>query len=98
MLDTSSKSPPDVVGWDIVATFDNSLPHPTDRFTHIRNPDEVQLDLIASLLRVFENVNVGSPAECRFKRECLLSIYQLAQLAQKKFSGFECDGFGLEWR
>ena len=62
-------------------------------FAYIGNPNEVQLDLVADLLRVLENLHVGSPAKCRFKRKGFASVDQFAQFAQQKFPGFECDGF-----
>ncbi len=74
MLNTSPESAPDVVGWNIVAAFDDSLADTTNRLAHIGNPNEMQLDPIATLLRLFEDSHVRFSAQCRFKRECFLSI------------------------
>ena len=60
VLNASRESPPNVIGRNIVSAFDDSLPHATDGFAHIRDPDEVQLDLITALLRLFEHEVRGS--------------------------------------
>ena len=54
-MNASIKSPPNIVYRDIVSTFDDSLANASDRFAHIRNPDEMQLDRVAVLLRLLEN-------------------------------------------
>jgi hypothetical protein len=78
----SSESPADVVGWDIVPTFDDSLADATDRFAGMGNPDEMQFNCAATLLRIFEEIYISAAAERRFEREIFMSIYQFAQLAQ----------------
>lgn len=61
VFDASSKSSPDVRGWNMVPAFDDSLPNAPNRFAHIGNPDEVQLDFVAALLRLLESLQVGPP-------------------------------------
>ncbi len=69
-----------------------------DGFAHIRNPDEVQLDRVAELLRVLESPDVGSPAESGFERKSFAPLDQFAKFTEQEFSRFECDGFWFERR
>lgn len=63
MLNASSESPPDIVDWNIVAAFDDSLADATDGFAHIGNPNGMQLDPVTALLRFFENHHVSFSTE-----------------------------------
>jgi len=82
VLNASTKSASDVISRNIVAAFYHSLAHPPDRFAYIRNPDEMQFDYVALFLRIFEDAHIRSATQSRFERECFMSIYQFAQLAQ----------------
>jgi len=64
VMNASAKSSLDVLGGNIVAAFDHSLADATDCFANIGNPNEMQFDRIAALLRLFENVHMRSSAEC----------------------------------
>jgi hypothetical protein len=96
MLTTPGEPPPNIIDWDIVSTFDHSLAHAANRFAHIGNPNEVQLDLIATLLRLLENLQVGPPAQSGFERKRFASRDQFVKLAQKQSSGLECNRFRFE--
>jgi hypothetical protein len=98
MLKASSKSSPDVVSRNVVSPFDHSLSSAADRFAHIWNPDNMQLDSVASPLRFLENFHVSPAAQSRFKRKCFLSIYQSAHFTEEKLSSFERDSFRSQWR
>jgi hypothetical protein len=98
MLNAPGESPSDIGHRNIVAAFDDSLSHAADGFAHIRNPDEVQLDRVAELLRVLESPDVGSPAESGFERKSFAPLDQFAKFTEQEFSRFECNGFWFERR
>src|SRR5262245_26450848 len=98
MVNTSLKSSPDVVCRDVVAAFYHSLAYAPNRFTDIWNPDKMQFNRVAAVFRPLENFHVCSSAQSGFQRECFLSINQFAQFGEKKFSGFQRDGFRTQRR
>ena len=76
----------------------DSLTRATDRSARISNPNEVQLEGVAALLRLLEKVHIRSTAKSGFKRACFAADHQFAKLAQEKSSSLECNRFRLERR
>lgn len=72
-----------------MAAFLHSLADPANRFLWIGNPDEVQFDAVAALLRLLEQIHVGAAAESGFERECLAARDLFTQLAEQESSSFE---------
>jgi hypothetical protein len=61
MFNATSEPSTNIVGGDIVTAFDHSLLHATDCFANIGNPNEMQFDRIAALLRLFEMFTYACP-------------------------------------
>jgi hypothetical protein len=59
MLKASSKSSPDVISRNVVSAFDHSLSSAADRFAHIWNPDNMQLDSVVLPLSLDSSANVS---------------------------------------
>src|SRR6476659_10250014 len=71
VFDAPAKAPPNIRDGDMVSPFFNPLPDTLDAFLRIRNPEEMELDLIiAPLLRPFKQAHVRASAKCGFEREC----------------------------
>jgi hypothetical protein len=62
MLSAPGEPPLDIFRRNVVSTFDYSLAHAPNRFTHIRNPHEVQLDFLAAPLHLLEDFYVALSA------------------------------------
>ena len=62
MLRAPRKPSPDVFDWNMMSAFEHTLTHAANRFAHIWNPDEMQLDIAAAPHRFCENVYISPSA------------------------------------